>query len=80
MGPLSGNSPRRVPGGHVEKVPAAQAYPRDVCMHTNHVPIFAPFRVVARTVILVIRVLILILVLLNFLGVLGGGMKLRLPN
>jgi hypothetical protein len=38
------------------------------------VPIFQPFRKVARMIVIVVGVLILILVLLNFLGVVDGGM------
>ena len=42
---------------------------------------FAPFRQVARTIVVVISVLILILVLLNFLSVVDGGLlRLRLPT
>ncbi len=43
------------------------------------IPIFKPFRQVARTIIIVIGVLILIL--LNFIGVLDGGPpRVRHPN
>jgi len=38
------------------------------------IPIFQPFRQVARMIVIVVGGLILILVLLNFLGVVDGGM------
>lgn len=45
------------------------------------VPMFAPFAQVARTLVIVIGVIILILILLSFVGVIDGGMpRLRLPN
>ena len=40
----------------------------------DSVPLFEPFRQVARTVVIVIGVLILILLLLQFLGVVDGGL------
>ena len=42
--------------------------------------IFEPFRAVARTVVIVIGVPILILVLLNFIGVIDGGPPRLRPN
>jgi hypothetical protein len=40
----------------------------------DNVPMFEPFRQVARTIILVVGVLILILILLQFIGVVDGGL------
>ena len=41
------------------------------------VPLQEPFRRVARIALLVIGVLIIIMLLLNFLGVIDGGVRLR---
>lgn len=40
----------------------------------DNVPIFEPFRQVARMVVMVFGALILIIILLQFLGVVDGGM------